>query len=190
MKKIPSVFKRDYDGTRLVYNEVVPGCEWVLNGEGVPTEKIDGTACMVRDGKLYKRFDAKAGKTPPVGWEPCEEGPDEHTGHFPGWLPVGDGPEDKWHREAFEAFIFDIPDGTYELIGPKIQGNPYELGYHKLMRHGEIVLDCEARTFEAIREYLTQNVIEGIVWHHTNGRMAKIKRRDFGLEWPPKKRGT
>ena len=26
--------------------------------------------------------------------------------------------------------------------------------------------------------------IEGIVWHHPDGRMAKIKRRDFGLSWP------
>ena len=29
--------------------------------------------------------------------------------------------------------------------------------------------------------------IEGIVWHHPDGRMAKIKARDFGIQWPPKK---
>lgn len=30
---------------------------------------------------------------------------------------------------------------------------------------------------------LVENVIEGLVWHHDDGRMAKIKRRDFGLKW-------
>ena len=28
--------------------------------------------------------------------------------------------------------------------------------------------------------------IEGIVWHHPDGRMVKIKARDFGLPWPPR----
>ena len=62
MKKIPSLFKRDYEGNRLVYPEVVEGCEWVLAGEGVASRKWDGTACLVQDGKLYKRYDAKQGK--------------------------------------------------------------------------------------------------------------------------------
>lgn len=64
MKKIVSLFKRDYEMTRLVYNELVPGAEWVQDGEGIPTVKIDGTSCLVKDGKLYKRYDAKNGKTP------------------------------------------------------------------------------------------------------------------------------
>jgi hypothetical protein len=34
MKKIISLFKRDYEGNRQVYNEVVPGAEWVTNGGG------------------------------------------------------------------------------------------------------------------------------------------------------------
>ena len=34
MKKTPSLFKRDYEGTRLVHDEVVEGSEWVLAGEG------------------------------------------------------------------------------------------------------------------------------------------------------------
>lgn len=47
MKKIKSVFKRDYEGNRQVYDEVTPGCEWVLAGEGVATEKYDGSAMMI-----------------------------------------------------------------------------------------------------------------------------------------------
>ena len=196
MKKIPSVFKRDYEGTRQVYDEVVPGSEWVLSGEGTPTEKIDGTACMVRDGKLYKRYDAKKGKTPPKGWEPCEDAPDIPTGHWPGWLAVGDGPEDQWHREALQNVLLNAPaelrDGTYELVGPKVQGNPYGLEIHDLWRHGLGVLDGDyrllpipPRDFKGICDYLETYVIEGIVWHHPDGRMAKIKRRDFGIAWPP-----
>jgi len=73
MKKIPSLFKRDYEGTRLVYDEIVPGTEWVLAGEGVATRKIDGTSCLMRGVALYKRYDARAGKGPPAGFEPAQE---------------------------------------------------------------------------------------------------------------------
>jgi hypothetical protein len=188
VKKIPSLFQRNYDGDRQVRDEVVPGSEWVLAGEGVATRKWDGTSCMVRDGQLYKRYDAKAGKTPPAGWEPCEEAPDEHTGHWPGWLPVGDGPDDRWHREALAEFDGVVPDGdgTYELCGPKVQGNPEHLDCHRLIPHGDYGLLDAPRTFDAIRAYLGEAPIEGIVWYHPDGRMVKIKRRDFGLPWPIK----
>ena len=66
MKKIISLFQRNYDGDRLVRDELVPGAEWVAAGEGKATRKWDGTCCMVRDGVLFKRYDAKAGKTPPA----------------------------------------------------------------------------------------------------------------------------
>lgn len=182
MKKIPSLFKRAYDGNRQVYDEVVEESAWVLSGEGVATEKLDGTACMVRDGDLYKRYDAKKGKTPPQGFVPCEDAPNEHTGHWPGWVPVGDGPDDKWHRSA------ELPnnDGTYELVGPKVNGNPYEMTLHCLIRHGSDHINSP-RDFYGVKEYLEENEIEGIVWHHPDGRMAKIKARDFGIPWPRKK---
>jgi hypothetical protein len=73
MKKIPSLFKREYGSkARLIYDEIVPGTEWAHAGEGVTTRKIDGTSCLIRDGKLYKRYDAKAGRTPPDGFEPAQ----------------------------------------------------------------------------------------------------------------------
>src|SRR5260221_10739942 len=87
MKKIPSLFKGDYEGTRLVYDEVAPGAEWVIAGEGMATRKIDGTSCLMRGGKLFKRYDARAGKAPPSGFEPAQEEADPVTGHWPGWLP-------------------------------------------------------------------------------------------------------
>lgn len=181
MKKIISLFQRNYDGDRLVRNELVPGAEWVAAGEGVATRKLDGTCCMIRSGVLFKRYDAKAGRTPPHGFEPAQE-PDPNTGHWPGWVPVGDGPEDARHREAFNRDGFPREDGTYELVGPKVQGNPERLEGHWLLRHGSEVLDDCPRTFDALREYLRRRDIEGVVWHHPDGRMVKIKGKDFGLQ--------
>jgi hypothetical protein len=43
------------------------------------------------------------------------------------------------------------------------------------------------RMFEGLRTWLAENDVEGIVWHHPDGRMAKIKARDFGLKRGPSK---
>jgi hypothetical protein len=92
MQKIISLFKRDYEGTRRVYNEVVPGAEWVLNGgEGVATVKWDGTCCRITDrgshSTIWKRYDAKHGKTPPAGFEPAQA-PDPANGALAGLAGV------------------------------------------------------------------------------------------------------
>jgi hypothetical protein len=181
------LFKRNYDGDRLVIDEVTPGCEWVLAGEGVATIKWDGTACLVQNGVLYKRYDAKKGKTPPPDFIPAQDEPDPITGHFPGWVPVSTRPEDKYHLEAWTSLWEILPNGTYELVGPKVQGNPYNLHHHELWRHGlgrSILVEQPPRTFEGLRQWLADHTQEGIVWHHADGRMSKIKRRDFGLPWP------
>src|SRR6185503_5217799 len=99
MQKIISLFQRNYDGDRLVRDEVVPGAEWVLAGEGIATRKFDGTCCMVRGNgkKLFKRYEVKPGGKAPANFEPAND-VDENTGKQQGWVPVGDGPEDRWHR--------------------------------------------------------------------------------------------
>jgi Family of unknown function (DUF5565) len=183
MRKIISLFQRNYEGDRLVRDEIVSGAEWVVAGEGTATRKFDGTCCMVRDGKLYKRYDAKRGKTPPPGFEPAQDY-DEVTGHMPGWLPVGNGPEDRYHREAFALTNSNrpFPDGTYELVGPKVQGNAEHWPQHMLLPHGEVVLPDCPRDYASLRDYLADGFIEGIVWHHPDGRMVKIKAKDFGFK--------
>ena len=183
MKKIISLFQRNYDGDRLVRDEVVPGAEWVLAGEGRATRKYDGTCCLVRDRRLYKRLDVKPGKTPPTDFE--EEQHDEVTGKRFGWVPVGDGPEDRWHREAWDDSP-SLPDGTYELVGPKVQGNPEGMRRHFLIRHGFLSSfdphpETVPRTYDALKVWLAEHDWEGIVWHHPDGRMVKIKAKDFGL---------
>ncbi len=178
MIKIISLFQRNHGaGDRFVRNEVVPGAEWVIAGEGVATRKWDGTACAVIKGALYKRYDAKNGKRPPVLFIPSQE-PDAVTGHWPGWVPVMDSHEDVWHREAW-VNCPDLADGTYELVGPKVNGNPDGFDKHVLIHHGSTALSDAPRDFDNIKEYLRSAKIEGIVWHHPDGRLVKIKRKDF-----------
>jgi hypothetical protein len=190
MKKTVSLFQRNYDGDRLVRDEIVPGAEWVAAGEGIGTKKLDGTCCLILDRTLYKRYDAKRGKQPPAGFIQAQD-PDPVTGHWPGWLLVGDGPDDRWHREAFQRWLdsgHPIQDGTYELVGPKINGNPERREVHGLVyHHGRgLVLDPQPpRDFAGIRAYIDGRDIEGIVWHHEDGRMVKIKGKDFGLKRTP-----
>lgn len=202
MQKINVLFRKQYtDRIGMIYNEVHRGSEWVLHGEGVATVKFDGSCCLIRDGKLYKRFDRKLSKHAsqlrkkgqqgpwkledfkdcPEGWEPCEKDPNQYTGHWPGWLPVGNGPEDQYHREAFENG-HHFGDGTYELVGPKVQRNLYKLARHELWRHGSEEVNVP-RNFEGVREWLSEHSLEGLVFHHPDGRKAKIRRKDFGLSW-------
>lgn len=187
MKKIPTLFERNYETDRLVRNEVTPGCEWVLAGEGAATEKVDGTCCLVQDEKLYKRYELKKGKAMPDGFKAAQEA-DPVTGDIPGWVPVGDGPEDRWHREALAWGAAHPADGTYELVGPHVQGNTLNLRSHVLLLHATLPqLPDAPRDFEGLREFMLAHQIEGIVWHHPDGRMAKLKRTDFGFAWGNKK---
>jgi hypothetical protein len=187
MKKIPTLFKRDFDKPgHPITAEYNDGVEWVLNGEGVATRKYDGMCCMVRDHKLYKRHEVKLGKTAPPDFEQVAF--DEETGKAYGWVQVGWGAEDKWFREAINGGNPDnvatgeYPDGTYELLGPKVQGNPESLDKHRLQSHDEAEhFAIDLLGFEELRTTLGALNIEGIVWHHPDGRMVKIKKKDFGL---------
>jgi hypothetical protein len=180
MKKIPTLFERDWEGDRSrVLSAVRPGCEWVLAGEGTAMRKLDGACCMVRDNMLYKRRVLCKGERAPSDFEIVDA--DEETGKIAGWMPVGDGPEDKYYREALKRDAGF--DGVFELVGPKVQGNPEWYDRHSLVWHEDAVLimDGVPRTFEGLRAWLADRDIEGIVFHHPDGRMAKIKKRDFGF---------
>ena len=88
MKKIPTLFTRVFDNHRIVdiLPEIIPGCEEAFKN-GIATVKIDGCCCAIINGELYKRYDAKKGKSPPEGAIPCDE-PDPVTGHWPHWVKV------------------------------------------------------------------------------------------------------
>lgn len=183
MKKIPTLFERKFENHRVVgiTSKVTAGCEWVLDGKGIATVKIDGSCTAIINGEFYKRYDAKKGKTPPIGAIPCCE-PDTVTGHYPHWVKVdSNNPADKWFVEAYKNLNFK-QDGTYEAIGEHFQGNPYNLVGDVLAPHGQGIIEVD-RTFEGIRRYLTENYIEGIVFWLDGEPKCKIKRSDFGLSW-------
>lgn len=187
MKKIPTLFERIYENHKVVgiTDNVTLGMEWVLNGEGVATVKIDGSCCAIINGAFYKRYDAKKGKKPPIGAIPCCD-PDPITGHWPHWVKVDwENPADKWFVEAYENTPRQYLENnrTYEAIGPHFQGNPYGLSDDILEPHGVKVVEVE-RTFDGIKEYLKKHNIEGIVFWKDGQPQCKIKRSDFGFKWP------
>lgn len=183
MEKIPTIFERGDDF------KVTPrqraGCEWVFAGEGVATEKLDGTniRLTVRSGQVVRvekrRNPSKAQK---------------QQGVIDGWYVDADehGREDKWIFEAVRATSTSgWPDGEHsaEALGPSIQGN--QLGLERgvcVPFNLEVpVYEDVPRTFEGLRDalaslesrYAPGHLAEGIVFHHPDGRRAKIKRKDF-----------
>ena len=192
MKKIPTLFKREFQDHHVISisPEVSsPDLAWVLAGEGVATEKIDGACCAIFDGRFYKRYDAKKNKngvmkTPPADAIPCDE-PDPVTGHWPHWLLIDEhDPADHWFIAAKANTPGKLGDGTYEAIGPHFNSNPHRLKADVLVRHGEKEIHLAERTFECIREYLAEHNIEGIVFWKDGQPRCKIKRKDFGYMWP------
>lgn len=175
MQKIPTVFVRDPEtNLKHVRDEVHPDCQWVLDGEGIPTRKWDGTCVRVsEDGSLWARREVKKGKQPPPNFEEIEHDP--NTGKTVGWEPADQSGFSKFIHEAYDG----QEPGTYELCGPKINGNPEGLDSNVLVPHGTVVLDNAPRDFEGLSDYLLRHSFEGIVWHHEDGRRAKLKRKDF-----------
>ena len=188
MKTIPTLFARDWAGDRrYVTRDVTPGCEWVIKGEGTPRRKYDGT-CVMFDGERWRaRREIRPGKIPPAGYIQIEH--DDETGKSVGWEPVEQSAFARWHAEAIresddQDWPRPWPHGTYELLGPKINGNPEGLETHVLLLHAAAAeLDGAPRDFDGLAAWLHAHPYEGIVWHwpQPDGtvKMAKIKRRDF-----------
>jgi len=183
MKKISTLFKKHPNDPGRVINEINPDNLWVFDKGVIATRKWDGTSCAIINGELYKRYDVKKGKSVPDNAIPCQD-PDEITGHWPHWVKCNrNDNSNKWHFEAFDIMsIDDKIEGTYELLGPKIQGNPEKFTHHVLVEHGGVVFNEKPIFFSDIESILEQSDIEGIVYHHPDGRMCKIRKSDFGIK--------
>lgn len=204
MKKIPTLFVRDFDNNPgRVLNEVNPSCQWVIDGEGIATRKLDGMGCAVIDGRAVKRREIKANK--PVPDDFIQADYDVTTEKKIGWVPIKFIPDDQWFIDGLKnaAALYlrnnrdkpphafpGIPDGFYELVGPKSQGGAEkDFSQNIWIWHGQWNLrvagiDPPPREFDALRTWMDGRDIEGVVWHHPDGRMAKIKQKDFGLKRP------
>ena len=198
MKKIPTLFKREFEGHNVARTlpEITEGLEWILTDYDIyPTIKVDGACCAMINGELYKRFDAKKGKFYPADAIKCQEAPDPVTGHWPMWVRCDRGnPADKWFWIAYDfskrnRILFD---GTYEAIGKHFNGNPYKMDIDILERHGEgiiienLLFSDVNKTYSLIKEWLEYHTVEGIVFWKDTTPICKIKRSDFGFEWPIK----
>lgn len=175
MRKIPTVFARDPDDMRHVTRQLNPEAAWVLDGEGVATRKFDGTCTMLDgEGRWWARREVRQGKPFPANYRPEETDP--NTGKTVGWEPIEQSPFVK----AFGT-VTDVPTtpGTYELCGPKVNGNPEGYDEHVLVPHGLFRIGDVPLDYDGLAEYMADTTYEGIVWHHPDGRMAKLKRRDF-----------
>ena len=85
------------------------------------------------------------------------------------------------------------PDGEHsaEALGPNIQGNPLGLAQNMCLPFNldAPIYKTVPTTFEGLRAFLNTldslfspgHTAEGIVFHHPDGRRAKIKRKDFRL---------
>jgi len=189
--KIPTLFQRDPDDRAHVLPTVTPGCEWVLNGIGTPLRKYDGTCVLLdNDGSWWARREVKPGKKEPAGFRAVQH--DDVTGKTVGWEPIGQSSFARCFEQALDfarAAHKPTPPGTYELLGPKINGNPERWERHGLLLHASAAVVGMPRTitFESLRGLflgiLAPLGYEGVVWHREVGvpgtQMAKLKVRDF-----------
>ena len=201
MRKIPRVFLPDGQELGLAGREIDPQCLWVLH-YGRATRKFDGTCCLVRDGKLYARRQIKIKRlSAPTAEAIYRAAPPDFEPFFVGhqrvygWIPVDKDPNCRKHRLLLETYpdLSYYEDGTYELCGPGVNGNNDKLEELMLVKHGSVDVDFDAQQyatevglFTALRSFLSDAAIEGIVFHGPSGLYAKISRQHFGLEWPVK----
>jgi hypothetical protein len=189
MHRIPTLYLRDPADRRFVMPLVQQGAEWVLAGEGVATRMYDGV-CVLFDPALdpdyvadvrqmqgwWRRRELKPGALLPDHFHPVT------PGGLIGWTPADRDDYAKFGRYLVEA-VRNLTDGprrgTHELLGPKINRNPERIERHVVIAHADADLLTDApRDFEGLSRYLLSHSYEGIVWHHPDGRMAKLKRKD------------
>ena len=196
MRKIPTIFTRLDDGS--IVNEITSGCRWVTRGEGVPIEKLDGTniRLTVRNG-IIVRVEKRRNPKP----QELQKAANQGVRQLDPWYTDAnrDDPADQ-HIFAAVDFVPQpvvLDDGEYsaEAVGPKIQGNPLGLTEpacflfsvpsvantlaYQYVPTGFEELRAWFQTAQSI--YSPGHAPEGIVFHHPDGRRAKIKAEDFGV---------
>jgi hypothetical protein len=212
MNKIPTIFLRDWENDpSRVTRQWNPEAEWLLDNphSAIATVKRDGTNVRVTVTHYGNETDITLEKRRNPSKKEKRQAEGAGLPVPEPTYAVAD-PDDSQDKHIFAAFyetdFSDWPDGVWECeaLGPKIQGGVesdtpclYPFSFDPNLAFDPIAnLDpfelTPSKIYNAIEAYFTGmggplqgRPIEGIVWHGPDGRMAKIKRRDFGLPWPP-----
>ena len=186
MKKILTIFDRNWESDRKVNPKLIVDFNFA---EAIATEKLDGMniRLTIRKGTVV-RVEKRRNPTQ------LQKG----EGIFEPWYVDAQesDTQDKWIFDAVRNTDFStVVDGEWsgEAIGKNIQGNPLNLENNQVFLFSlpdwkaKITLVDVPNNFDEMAAYLKNRksvigndaLIEGIVWHHPNGEMVKIKRKDF-----------
>lgn len=186
MPKLESPFVRKMiDGNYLVTDEIMEGYEWVFEDESVMAiEKLHGTniSIVIKEGVVIEIYN-RTQRIPFIN-----KGKE--------WIIKG------ILNSKCRGYIEFFGDGQHfgELIGPKVNGNPYKLEEHLWIPFETFAqkhLKYESwgkypKDFKTISEWFKELIplfssmkgdrngfVEGIVFTHPDGRMAKLRKDMF-----------
>lgn len=187
-RKMTALFEIDrvaHVGTDIVNEKSA----WVFTEPATATVKRDGTGVLVTaDGEILVRRSVKKGKRVPEGFRLAET--DAFTGHMFGVEPMAQSSFKTVLEEALVATGKPLEPGTFELCGPKVNGNPEGFDTHVLIRHGSETLPVipDMRTvnpdeaFGLLKDIFTElknQGVEGVVWWGKDDKRVKLRVKDF-----------
>lgn len=186
MRKIKTIFDRNWEGNRKVNSKLVVDFDFE---NATATEKLDGMNIRVTVRhqivvRVEKRRNPNKVQKQKGITDPWYIDADEFSS------------EDKWIFDAVKNTDFsEVPDGEWsaEALGKNIQGNPLKLDNNQVFIFSlpqwrkKITLENVPCNYDKLKKWLPKQKsklgnnagIEGIVWHHPNGEMVKIKLKDF-----------
>jgi hypothetical protein len=194
MKKMTTLYKQQFtklpDNKGRIFSglskETNPENDWVFTDPTVVAyRKLDGASAAIINGNIYSRYMSRQRKNTaaqvPLNGIPAQLNIDEATQTHPYWVPAEAKGTGKHH---YNAFINQpgLPDGTYELIGPSINGNPDDVVINTLMSHNAdslLVKLPEVITREILKQLIISQPWEGLVFRNSNDDMCKLRRVDF-----------
>ncbi len=182
MPKIESPFiRKEINGEYILTDEIAEGYEWVFEDDSVMAiEKLHGTnvSIIIKDGIITSFFN--------------------RTERIPffnkGKAHISEGILESYKR----GYISLLEDGQHfgELIGEKVNGNPYKIEGHLWIpfeTFGQKHLKYKSwgkypKDFKTLSEWFKELIplyssmkgdregfVEGIVFTHPDGRMAKLR---------------
>ena len=186
--KLESPFvRKEINGDYIVTPEINPDCKWVFEDESVlAVEKLHGTnVSLVIEDKVITSI-----------YNRTERIPFFNKGKI--WIVEG-------VIEAFKRGYCDLPDGQHfgELIGPRVNGNPYNLDKPVWIPFATYAKNHLAykswgkypKDFETISNWFKELMplyywrkhgreapnpyVEGAVFTHPDGRMCKLRKDMF-----------